>query len=320
MTENAAKTGIEAMGETPGGIIGRGPLDIDWGEQWAAEQRLLAHDDNPEYWDKRAPKFGTKRGVSPYQVAFVEKLALEPGDTVFDMGCGNGGIAIPLAKAGYRVIARDFSSGMLAELAREAEAAGVADIIDAAQMSWEDDWAAHGITDGMVDVAFASRSVITSDLKASLLNLSRVARKRACVTVSTGATPHVSCDILRMLGATKVNVRDAVYTFNILVQAGYNPEVSYITSTRYDAYDSPEDALAAMERMVEAGAAYISAEDLATCRANLPAWLEANLVPNENAGTRNSRNEVEGPWRLAVAREVTWAFISWDGLGAGFLA
>ena len=39
-----------------------------------------------EAWDKRAPKFGTKRGVSPYAKAFIEKLEL-PGDVVFDMGC-----------------------------------------------------------------------------------------------------------------------------------------------------------------------------------------------------------------------------------------
>lgn len=287
-------------------------IDTDWGEQWAREQGRYHADDSAEYWDKRAPKFGTKRGVSPYQVAFVEKLALEPGDVVFDMGCGNGGIAIPLAKAGYHVIARDFSSGMLAELAREAEEAGVIDGIDYARMSWEDDWEACGITPGMVDVAFASRSIITADLKAALRKLSRVARKRACATVSTSASPHVSCDILKSLGATRVKARDAVYAFNILVQLGYNPEVSYIVSKRCDAFDSREDALAAMQRMIEGGAPYLSAEDVQTVKANLLAWLDENLVPNENAGMVNSHNEIEGPWRLAVPREVRWAFLSWE--------
>lgn len=286
-------------------------VDIDWGEQWVCEHGMYHADDSSEYWDKRAPKFGTKHGVSAYQVAFVEKLALEPGDSVFDMGCGNGAIAIPLAKAGHAVVARDFSDGMLAALAAEMEAKGVTGI-DYARMSWEDDWQEHGIADGMVDVAFASRSVITADLKASLMKLSRVARKRACATVSTAASPQVSNEALRSLGATRVMSRDAAYTFNILLQAGFNPEVSYIVSHRFDAYEDYDDAFGFMAKMLDAAHRYVSAEDLETMRRNLPDWLREHLVPNENAGKVNSHDEIEGPLRLDVDFVVRWAFISWE--------
>jgi len=286
-------------------------IDTDWGAQWKKEQGEYHSDDNEAYWDNRAPKFGTKRGISPYVLAFIEHLALEPEDSVFDMGCGNGALAIPLAKAGHKVIARDFSRGMLAALAEEIDAQGIANI-DYAQMSWEDDWEACGIGTHIVDVAFASRSIITSDLKASLEKLSKVARKRACVTVSTNATPHTSSDILKSLGATYVKERDSMYTFAILIQMGYHPEVSYILSQRCDAYEDKGDARAAIERMIMSAEPYISAKDACRCRENLPAWLEENLVPNENAGQLNSHNEIEGPWRLAVPREVRWAFISWE--------
>ena len=286
-------------------------IEVDWGAQWMRERSQYHHDDSAEYWDKRAPKFGTKRGVSPYRVAFIEKLNLDEGDTVFDMGCGNGGIAIPLAQAGYKVIARDFSSGMLAELAREIEATGVTGI-DFAQMSWEDNWEACGIEPGMVDVAFASRSVITADLKASLQKLSRVARKRACVTVSTSASPRVSVDILKSLGASHMIARELVYTFNILIQLGYNPTVSYIESKSFDAYDSREDALTSLQRMIELAQGHLSKKDAELVQENLPTWLENNLVPNENSGLLNSHNEIEGPWRLAIPHEVRWAFVSWE--------
>ena len=294
-----------------GGEVHQSLIDTDWGAQWAAEQGEYHADDNAAYWDMRAPKFGTKRGVSPYVLAFIEKLALEPGDSVFDMGCGNGALALPLAKAGHAVIARDFSRGMLDALAEEMRAQGISGI-DFAQMSWEDDWEACGVGERIVDVAFASRSIITSDLKASLAKLSKVARKRACVTVSTNATPHTSADILHSLGAAAVKERDSMYTFAILVQMGYHPEVSYILSKRCDAYEDAADAQAALERMIASAEPYISAEDAERCRENLPAWLEANLVPNENAGQLNSHNEIEGPLRLAVPREVRWAFISWE--------
>ena len=296
---------------TPRGAVHQSLIDTDWGAQWASEQGEYHADDNAAYWDNRAPKFGTKRGVSDYVRAFIDKLALGPDDSVFDMGCGNGALAIPLAKAGHMVIARDFSRGMLAALAEEMAAQGVSGI-DYAQMSWEDDWEACGIGEGIVDVAFASRSIITSDLKASLVKLSKVARKRACVTVSTNATPHTSADILRSLGATAIKERDSLYTFAILVQLGYHPEVSYILSKRCDAYEDVADAQAAIERMIASAEPYMAAKDTQRCKENLPAWLEQNLVPNENAGQLNSHNEIEGPLRLAVPREVRWAFISWE--------
>lgn len=286
-------------------------IDTDWGAQWMREQAEYHPDDNVEYWDNRAPRFGTKRGISDYVLAFIEKLALEPGDSVFDMGCGNGALALPLAKAGHRVIARDFSGGMLAALADEIAAQGVSGI-DFAQMSWEDDWQACGVGERIVDVAFASRSIITSDLRASLEKLSKVARKRACVTVSTNASPHVSADILRSLGAKAIKERDSMYTFAILVQMGFHPEVSYIMSRRCDAYEDAEDARAAIERMIVSAEPYMSIDDARACRENLPAWLEDNLVPNERAGQLNSHNEIEGPLRLRVPREVRWAFISWE--------
>ena len=300
--------------ETAMSEIGQSIADIDWGEQWVLE-RQERHErregSNAEFWNKRAPKFGTKRGVSPYAATFIEKLALEPNDTVFDMGCGNGAIAIPLAKAGHAVIARDFSIGMLSQLAAQMEAESVTGI-DYACMSWEDDWQAHGITDGMVDVAFASRSIITADLKDSLTKLSRVARKRACITISTASSPLVSSGALYSLGAKQIKSGDMLFAFAILVQMGFNPEVSYIESHRFDAFEDYDNAFDSMMRMIEAAERYTSTEDVETMKRNLPDWLHEHLVPNENAGRLNSHDEIEGPLRLDVDFIVRWAFISWE--------
>lgn len=50
---------------------------------------------------------------------------LEDGAHVVDFGCGNGRIAIPLAKLGYKVTAADSSAKMLEWLGKNAAAAGV---------------------------------------------------------------------------------------------------------------------------------------------------------------------------------------------------
>ena len=61
----------------------------------------------------------------------------------------------------------------------------------------EHDWANYGLEEGSVDVAVASRSVITHDLEDSLKKLSAVARERACVTVCTGVSPRVDLRVPR---------------------------------------------------------------------------------------------------------------------------
>ncbi|QIN77904.1 methyltransferase domain-containing protein [Rubrobacter marinus] len=55
--------------------------------------------------------------------------SLRPG-TVLDLGCGEGGDAIWLARRGWRVSAVDMSATALERAAEDADAAGVADRID----------------------------------------------------------------------------------------------------------------------------------------------------------------------------------------------
>ncbi len=71
-------------------------------------------------WDRKAPSFARKPTRSGYISQLIERLGLGVGESVFDMGCGSGTLAIPLALAGHDVIAVDFSDGMLGELQRGA--------------------------------------------------------------------------------------------------------------------------------------------------------------------------------------------------------
>lgn len=80
----------------------------------------------PAGWDER---YGGETQIwsgnpNPQLVAEVSGLA--PG-TALDVGCGEGGDVIWLARRGWRVTGADFSAGGLARAARHAEEAGVAD-------------------------------------------------------------------------------------------------------------------------------------------------------------------------------------------------
>ena len=62
-------------------------------------------------------------GEVDYLERLFQKYALQPVQTVLDLGCGSGGHAIRLAERGYRVTGVDRSAEMLAE-ARKKSGAG----------------------------------------------------------------------------------------------------------------------------------------------------------------------------------------------------
>jgi D-alanine-D-alanine ligase len=74
-----------------------------------------------EYLDELAPRFAAER--TSREIDFVvEKLDLESGAAVLDVGCGHGRHTLELARRGFRVTGVDLSPRSL-ELAREAAAA-----------------------------------------------------------------------------------------------------------------------------------------------------------------------------------------------------
>ena len=222
---------------------------------------------------------------------------------MFDMGCGTGPLALPLGEAGHAVTAADFSEGMLSILHGELEARGIKNV-HCEQMSWEDDWANYGLGKGAVDVAVASRSVITHDLEDSLKKLSAVARERACVTVCTGVSPRVDARVARAMGLELERHNDALFVFGIASDLGYEPTVSYIHSPRTKSYISPDEAYYSLLRTrdyLADTADQISVEESA-CR--LRSFLADHLVEIEEDGAKR--------WTLDQPRVVPWAFISWD--------
>jgi len=80
-----------------------------WEQRYAGEEQVWSGNANPQL--------------------VAEVSGLTPG-TALDVGCGEGGDVIWLARHGWRVTGADFSANGLARAARHAAEAGVTDLVD----------------------------------------------------------------------------------------------------------------------------------------------------------------------------------------------
>ena len=287
----------EAQGEAFAPLL----ITTDWNDEWKALQIARERSDDSTVWDAKAKSFPVKHGSQQGYVADFLRLAdVQPGETVLDMGCGTGALATPLAIAGHHVVACDFSQGMLDVMIADQRNLGV-EGVDVKVMSWSDNWESFGVGPKSADVAFASRSIATSDLRDSLLKLDNAARRRVCVTLPGSSSPRCDDELLRAAGVERNIGHDFLYAFNILAQLGIRPEVSYIPNTRIERFDTFDDALEKFSAVArEAARGYAPAELIAGIPERLRAWLERELV------------EVDGMLQLSKPRDVIWAFIAWS--------
>ena len=267
---------------------------IDWNEAWKAKQLRRRHADDVEFWNGKAPSFAKTAGTSPYARDFLTKAGVRPGETVFDMGCGSGTLALPLAAQGTEVWAADFSPVMLELMMRRAKLEGTDGLIHPLQLAWGEDWAARELP--TCDVAFASRSVATDSLRPALENLDTRARRRVCITLGTDSSPRTDEVLLRAVGRPVELYSDYVFGMNILWQMGLQPELSYIRSQRSSCFATQEEAVEKTCMLMEATPAE---------REALQAYADEHLVRDVD------KNGVPC-WRFDHTRVTSWAFIAWE--------
>ncbi len=276
-------------------------IATDWNEEWKKLQVVREKTDDSTIWDAKAKSFPVKHGSQEGYIAeFLRLAGIEAHETVLDMGCGTGALATPLALQGCDMIACDFSQGMLDVMIADQQNLGVSGV-DVKLMSWSDDWASFGVGPKCVDVAIASRSIATCDLRDSLERLDRVAKRRVCITLPGSSSPRCDDDLLLRAGLEGHVGHDFLYAFNILIQMGVKPEVAYIPNTRIERFDTFDEALDKFVTVAkEAARGYASVEQIESIPDRLRNWLEDSLI------------EVDGMLQLAEPRNVVWAFLAWE--------
>lgn len=226
-------------------------------------------------------------------------LALDPADTLLDMGCATGTLAVPLARAGHRVHACDFAEAMLAILNQRAAQESLP--ITSHLLAWDDDWQAAGLGENSVDVAFASRSLMAADVQPYIRKLDLAARLKAAVVVPGGSLPSADPQLLAHLGRPAAPPRAVESVKRVLADLGRVPVLSTTTTLRPMRFASFEEGLANLRRL--AGPEPFSAQE----QELFDAYAVEHFKQLPGAMPTKAANH----WVLDYDLPVTWKFIGW---------
>ena len=263
------------------------------------EQASTINRDSQAYWNKRAATF-TRDATSDYERWLLDLLALEAGDEVLDMGCATGTLAVPLARAGHRVHGCDFAEAMLAILDERATAEKLP--ITSHLLAWEDDWEEAGLGENSVDVAFASRSLMSGDVSACVRKLDAAARSRAAVVVPDSLLPSRDPRLLTYLGRAARRPRIVRDVTRVLASLRRLPVFATTRTFRPMRFSSFDEARADLRRL--AGPKPFTARE----HRLFDAYAAQHFV---RRAAKSPSGEPSEMWVLDYKLPVTWVFIGW---------
>lgn len=213
--------------------------DIDWNQIWRSN---TGSPFSVEDWDERAASYSEYAIKSQYATNFINLLQPQPQWTVFDMGCGSGTLALPLAEKVQAVTAADFSPKMLATLTQHALARNLSNITPL-ELSWTDNW--EILPAKSHDIAIASRSMLVDDFRNAVEKLIEVARHGVYLALPVNADPEN--DLVCQALDKKIHTSpDYSCCYNILYQMGIRANINILTEYSFKAYTSREEILQCM--------------------------------------------------------------------------
>lgn len=196
---------------------------IDFGRLYREHMaRAVRREKRAADWDARAGRMSQGVFTGTYVESFVARLDLTGCETLLDVGCGPGTIALTVAPRLAHVVGLDFSQGMIDVFTENTRARGVTNATSLLR-AWEDSW--DDVSP--CDVVVASRSSQVADLEAALLKMNAHARRRVYLTYKVGGR-FLDDSVYEALGREDEPLPDYIYVLNILHRHGIHPRLDYI--------------------------------------------------------------------------------------------
>lgn len=187
-------------------------------------------------WDKRAKSMNINVHKSIYTSTFIDKIDFSDSNSLLDVGCGPGTIALAVSSKLSKVYALDYSTGMLECVKDNCEQKQI-DNVTTIHKSWYDNW--DDVPNA--DIVVASRSMEVKDIKDALTKLNSKANKRVYLTTKVGGS-FVDPQILKQLKRDVYPRPDYIYLVNVLHSMGIYAKVDFIDSenTKFESQSDEE--------------------------------------------------------------------------------
>jgi protein-L-isoaspartate O-methyltransferase len=215
---------------------------IDWNQLWKDDIQLSRGKSGSSVnWDEHAEEFERQYSRSDYRDKLLDRVRVEQGFTVLDVGCGPGNIAVPLASRARSVTALDISNEMLRLAKKEADAQKSTNITFM-QLDWNE--AVIGKDIQPHDIVICSRAFASQNPQDWLLKLNRAAKCCVYLTLATAADESTafSRDLYKTIGKEYKLTPNYIYGYNLLYRMGILAHVDFIDYTDTFRYARAEDA------------------------------------------------------------------------------
>lgn len=197
--------------------------DIDFGELYRQHMAAVGRPKSAEVWDARAEGMTLPPFDTGYIAEFVGRMDLSGCDSLLDVGCGLGHIALAVAHRLTTVVGLDHSPRMLELFAQNAQAQGVTGASTLLR-SWYEDWGDVPVC----DIVVASRSTAVMDMADALRKLNAKARKRVYLTSLVGGRFGDAARQAANGQPVPPALPDHIYIVNILHAMGIQAHVDFI--------------------------------------------------------------------------------------------
>lgn len=216
-------------------------MEVNFAKLWQIDRTNRRN--QQKFWDSRADEFNSKISESKTLketeevINYLQKKgAIESDGSILDIGCGPGKYALEFAKKVEKVTGTDISSKMLTFAEKNAHSKGI-DNIEFIQTSWpEADLSALGWIKNF-DLVFASFCPGIDSAEA-LEKIVKASHKHCFISGFVTREDRIMDRLKRRFGI-KVNSwgRQIYYSFNLLWNWGYYPEITYQDRYWHRTYD-----------------------------------------------------------------------------------
>lgn len=263
--------------------------------------------DSKDYWNKRAATF-TRYATEDYELWLMNLLSPAMGETILDMGCATGTLALPLARGGHHVHACDFAEAMLTILDQRAAAENLP--ITSHLLAWDEDWSQAGLGENSVDCAFASRSLMSDHTLSRISKLDATARVKAAVVVPNSLPPSSDPRLLTYLGRKAKRPSTVPEVLRALRYLGRIPVTATTNTYRPMRFNSFDEARADLRRLARPEPFTAREQRLFDAYAR-DHFIEVPAVQPANGLSNDHSDSPQTQWVLNYPLPVVWTFIGW---------